>query len=176
VREENHKIGFYTASVLHWKNLFHPDKYKELILESLKFMVKDKRASIYAFVIMPNHIHLVWKIATPWKLEDVQRDFMKYTSQMIKFDLKKHHPKVLEQFYVGARDREYQFWHRNPMNKLIDSREIVEQKIDYIHHNPVQGKWMLAESPLGYKYSSVDFYEKEANVFPFLSHYMECFE
>lgn len=78
---------------------------------------------------------------------------MKYTGQMIKFDLNRKHPNVLELFYVGAKDRRYQFWEKNSLIKYLDSREIVEQKLDYIHNNPVQGRWMLSEDPLSYKYS-----------------------
>jgi hypothetical protein len=60
--------------------------------------------------------------------------------------------------YGGARDRKYQFWERNPKTKLLDSREVVEQKLDYIHNNPVQGKWMLTSDPCEYKFSSAKFY------------------
>ncbi|WP_237143994.1 hypothetical protein [Pontibacter pamirensis] len=44
---------------------------------------------------MPNHIHLLWKMEEPHKREDVQRDFLKYTSQQMKFVLKKYHHAVL---------------------------------------------------------------------------------
>jgi putative transposase len=57
---------------------------------------------------MPNHIHLIWKVNNNLKREDVQRDFMKYTAQQIKFDLHKFHPLVLEHFKVEAKDRQYQ--------------------------------------------------------------------
>jgi hypothetical protein len=68
---------------------------------------------------MPNHLHLLWKIEIQWMLEEVQRDFMKFTGQMIKFDLNKHHPEVLRLFYVGAKDRKYQFWERNSLTKYL---------------------------------------------------------
>ncbi len=61
--EEHCKIGFYTATILEWKNLLKPDKYKDVITNSLRFIVEAKRAKIYGFVIMPNHLHLLWKIA-----------------------------------------------------------------------------------------------------------------
>ncbi len=53
---------------------------------------------------------------------------------------------------------------------------MIEQKLEYIHNNPVQGKWMLANDPLGYKYSSARFYENGDKEFGFLFHYMEYFE
>lgn len=107
--DEHIYIGFHTATILEWKHLLKPDKYKDIILSSMKFLTEKRRAEIYGFVIMPNHIHLLWKIIFPNTLEQVQRDFMKFTSQTIKFDLVKNHPAVLEKFYVGAKDRKYQF-------------------------------------------------------------------
>ena len=80
---------FFTATILKWKPLLKHDKYKQIILESLKFLYQNKGAVIYGFVIMPNHLHLLWHIAEGHKREDVQRDFLKYTAQMIKADLQK---------------------------------------------------------------------------------------
>jgi putative transposase len=174
--EENIKIGFYTATIVNWKPLLRPDSHKEIVLRSLEFMVEKERAKIYGFVIMPNHIHLLWRILFPWKLKHVQRDFMKFTGQLIKFNLKNYCPDVLEKYFVGLKDREYQFWQRNSLNKLLDSREIVEQKLDYTHNNPVQDRWTLVKSPYDYKYSSIRFYEENDKGFGFLSHYMEVFE
>jgi len=114
IRDEHVKVGFFTASILHWKLLLKPKKYKNIIISSFDFLVREKRANIYGFVIMPNHIHLLWRINAPWTLDQVQRDFMKYTSQMIKFDLKENHPDVLKHFWVNLNDREYQFCKINP--------------------------------------------------------------
>ena len=56
---------------------------------------------------MSNHIHLIWQIQDGHERDAVQRNFLKFISQTIKRDLEKNHPKVLERFYVGAKDREY---------------------------------------------------------------------
>jgi hypothetical protein len=37
---------------------------------------------------------------------------------------------------------------------------MLEQKLEYIHHNPVKGKWSLASDFVNYPYSSVTFYER----------------
>jgi hypothetical protein len=70
---------------------------------------------------------------------------MKFAGQMIKFDLIKHHNEVLKLFYVGEKDRKYQFWERNSLTKYLLSRKMIEQKLDYIHNNPVQenGCWQM---------------------------------
>ncbi|GAB3815663.1 hypothetical protein GCM10028895_10070 [Pontibacter rugosus] len=72
---EQQYMAFFTATILEWKHLLKPDKYKDIILNSLRFLVENKRVKIHGFVLMPNHIHLLWKMEEPHKREDVQRDF-----------------------------------------------------------------------------------------------------
>jgi REP element-mobilizing transposase RayT len=114
--QREHYVQFFTATILEWKPLLKQDKYKQLILDSLRFLVEKGRVKVYGFTIMINHIHLIWHIQPGYKREDVQRDFLKYTAQQIKADLQKHHPKVLPYFLVNAKDRRHQIWERNPLS------------------------------------------------------------
>ena len=91
---------FFTATILEWKKLLPPDKYKDIIMDSLRFLVANKRIKLYGFVIMPHHLHLIWQIMDSIKQSDVQRDFLKDTAQQIKFDLQVNHPSVLKQLVV----------------------------------------------------------------------------
>ena len=34
---------------------------KKIIVSSLQFLVNDRRVKVYGFVIMPNHIHIIWQ-------------------------------------------------------------------------------------------------------------------
>ncbi len=95
---EQRHIAFFTATILEWKPLLKPDKYKDIILKSLEFMVQNQRVKVYGFVIMPNHLHLLWKMEELHRREDVQRDFLGLTAQKIKFDQVHYHPAVLEKF------------------------------------------------------------------------------
>ena len=81
--------GFFTATNLEWKKLLQPEKYKEIVISSMKFLVKDKRVKIFSFVIMDNHIHLIWQMLPDNDPEAVQRDFLKYTAQRKKRFTKK---------------------------------------------------------------------------------------
>jgi hypothetical protein len=94
-------------------------------------------------------------------------------AQKIKFNLIETNPIILSKFLVNKKDRLYQFWKRNPKAMELDSQFLVEQKLDYIHNNPVQGKWMLPNSALEYPWSSIRFYEIGEWEIPFLTHYME---
>jgi hypothetical protein len=57
-----HYPQFFTATILEWKHLLKPDKYKDIITESLSFRVKEKQIFVYGFVIMPNHIHIICQV------------------------------------------------------------------------------------------------------------------
>jgi REP element-mobilizing transposase RayT len=54
----NHYPQFFTATILEWKNLLADDRMKDIIISSLQFLVNDGRVKVYAFVLMPNHIHV----------------------------------------------------------------------------------------------------------------------
>jgi len=134
----------------------------------MRFLVKNKRVIIYGFVIMDNHIHIIWQLQANRKREDVQRDFLKYVAQQIKKDMLVNEPDKLKEFIVSARDRKYQFWERNPLTVEIWSEKVFLEKLKYIHENPVRAgvcKW-----PDDYKYSSALFYKFGKGNWGFLTH------
>jgi REP element-mobilizing transposase RayT len=162
---------FFTATNLEWKKLLKPGKYKDIMIDSLRFLAEQKRILLYAFVIMDNHIHLIWQMQAGIKPDHVQRDFLKYTAQKIKKDLQANHPKVLEQFKVKAKDRQYQFWERNALSIELSSEKLFQQKLNYIHNNPVAAG--LCVLPEQYRYSSASFYELNKTEWVFLTHEKE---
>lgn len=159
---------FYTATILEWKHLLKPDKYKHKIIESLQYLTSHEIITLYAFVIMSNHIHLIWQ-ALPGKTPtQIQHSFMKYTAQQIKFDLVANHPLVLDKFRVNAKDRDYQVWERNPLGIELRTHEVFMQKLEYIHWNPVRAG--LCKYPEEYYFSSAKFYETGIDDFNMLTH------
>jgi REP element-mobilizing transposase RayT len=132
--------------------LLSEDKYKDVIISSLQFLVQNKRVAVYGFVIMPNHMHIIWQIAEGYKRENVQRGFLKYTAQKIKQDLLLTNKDMLEAFRVTAKDRMYQIWERNPLSIDIYSEKVLLQKLHYIHNNPLQERWQLSRMAKAYKY------------------------
>ena len=153
------------------EKLLRPDKYKDIIISSLRFLVNNKRVKVFAFVIMENHIHQIWQMMPDNKPEAVQRDFLKYTAQRIKRDLQKNHPNVLEHYKVAAKDREYQFWERNALSVELRSHPVFMQKLEYVHWNPVKAG--MCNLPEAYKYSSALLYEEGKESWDFLSHYRD---
>ena len=166
-------VYFFTATNFKWIKLLEEDEHKNIVIDSLQFLSDNKRVKVLGFVIMPNHIHLIWKILAPHKNEDVQRYFLKYTAQQIKFSLIKKNSVLLDDILVNAIDRRYQLWERNAFWFEIDNTVTLIQKLNYIHNNPLQKKWLLANYAENYYFSSAKFYIQEHLNFNFLVHYLE---
>ena len=162
---------FFTATILEWKHLLKEDEFKDIIIKSLQFLTNEKSVVIYAFVIMPNHIHLIWQIQDGFKRDKIQLRFLRFTAQQIKFRLLETNKSKLENYRVNAKDREYQFWERNALSIDLWSEGVFMQKLEYIHYNPLQEKWRLAEFPEDYRYSSARFYETGYDEFGILTSY-----
>ncbi len=162
-------IQFFTATILLWQKLLKQDKYKKIIVDSLSFLAKEKRVKIFGFVIMENHIHIIWQGTALYSLKHTQLSFMKYTAQQIKFDLEKNHPEILNYFLIEAKDRKYQFWERNALSIDIMSSDVFIQKLNYLHQNPVRANLCVNETD--YFYSSAKHYANLKHDFDFLEPY-----
>jgi len=134
-------------------------------------LVEDKRIKLYAFVIMADHIHLIWQMQPLIHPQHVQRDFLKYTAQRIKHDLYKNHPELLSHFISEADDRVYQFWKRRALSIELRTDKVYRQKLNYIHWNPVKAG--ICKLPEKYKYSSALLYETGVDNWGFLSHHRD---
>jgi REP element-mobilizing transposase RayT len=133
-------------------------------------MVEKERVRVFAFSIMNKNIHLIWQMLGDHKPDAVERDFLKYTAQQIKFHLLNNNsPELLEKCKVKAQDRKYQIWKRNALSIDIYSEEVMLQKLNYSHLNPLKAG--LPTLPEQYKYSSASFYFLKDDRFWFLSHY-----
>ncbi|MGN6532883.1 MAG: transposase [Ginsengibacter sp.] len=145
-------IEFLTATIFGWNHLLKGDEYKKIIVDSFAWLVKEKRCTINAFVIMPNHIHLIWKISDGIERKNVQGALFSFTAHEFKKLLKKNNTGLLDEHFVNKLDRQYQFWQREPMVKECWTKKFFQQKFNYTHFNPCQSHWNLAEKPEDYKY------------------------
>lgn len=165
-------VEFFTATCLNWQPLLQANTRKDIVMDSLRFLVADQRIWLYAFVIMPNHIHLMWCRQDAWIEKNIQQMFLKFTAQQLKFSLIDNgQVNELENYKSTQRDRAYQFWERRPYTATMFNRKVAEQKLDYIHENPVKAG--LCELPEHYYYSSARFYELNVDEWRFITHYAE---
>jgi REP element-mobilizing transposase RayT len=164
------KLYFYTASILNYKKLLMGDDYKEIIIGSLRHLVQKKKIKVYAFVIMPNHIHVIWELLESNGKEMPHASFMKYTAHQFQKKLRIENPDYLEEFRVNNITRDYQFWQRNALPIILFTKNVMMQKLNYIHNNPLQKHWNLAETSEDYYYSSAAYYKNGQQNFDFISH------
>ncbi|ANI90630.1 transposase [Arachidicoccus ginsenosidimutans] len=161
-------IFFWTATVNNWYRLLENDLYKEIIIGSLNYLSEKGIADIFAFIIMPNHVHFIWRAKRKNGKETMQGSFLKYTAHEFKKLLFKNNSAQLHLYKVSAINKHYEFWQRDPLAIHLFTREVAYQKLDYLHNNPLAERWQLVTHPCHYKYSTARFYEEGKKDFSFI--------
>ena len=160
------KIYFLTFTVVDWVDIFTRPVYKHIIVESLEYCQIKKGMIIYAWCLMSNHIHLIAGAKEDNHLSNIIRDFKKFTSKKIIrtiLDTPESRKKwMLNRFeFAGKYDskiKNHKFWQDGNEAKEIETPEFLDQKLDYIHQNPVTAE--IVENPEDYLYSSARNYAK----------------
>ena len=168
------KIYFWTATINSWQNLLSDDLKKDIIVGSLKKLSDDKLITVYAFVIMPNHIHLIFRQNGLNGRETPKGSFLKFTAHSFLKLLKAEGKSKL--YEVDAANKKHEIWQRDSMGIEIFTRRFAKQKLDYIHVNPVKGKWLLAKDDISYHYLSAKYYETGIDDFGFLNNIYSVFD
>jgi REP element-mobilizing transposase RayT len=103
--KEQSALYHITLQVVYWVDVFTRSRYKDIIIENLTYCQQNKGLSIYAYVIMSNHIHLLVQSQTN-NLSDTLRDFKSYTSkkliESIANDTESRREWMLEQFFKAG--------------------------------------------------------------------------
>ena len=154
-------VYFVSFAVIQWLDVFTKNENRNIIIESLRFCQMKKGMEIFAWCIMTNHMHLIFRSAGDQKPELLLGDFKRFTSKAIVNAIMENNAEsrkefLLEQFQIaGSKSsnvKKYQFWRHD--NKPIElwSNKVIDEKINYIHQNPVEeGLVFRAED---YLYSS----------------------
>jgi REP element-mobilizing transposase RayT len=172
---ELNEVYFWTITVNQWQHLLKADESKMIIINSLQWLVQKELDKIYGYVIMPNHIHLMWEQLAMNGKEFPKNSFEKFTAKTLVANMKAHNDVELKNYAVKASDREHNIWLRDPLAIKIFNKEMAAQKLDYIHLNPMQPHWLLCTNPADYRFSSAIFYEQNVNEFGLLTHFGEVF-
>jgi REP element-mobilizing transposase RayT len=167
------EIYFWTATINDWKHLLRKDEYKDVIIDSLQYLTDQGKIDVFAFIIMPNHLHLIWRVNEPNGKESPQGSFLKYTAHMFKKMLKQEGIGNLSPYKVEAENKKFEFWQRDSLAIPLFTREVALQKLKYLHNNPLKEHWNLVKDPCDYKYSSARYYELNEKSFSFLKDLLE---
>jgi REP element-mobilizing transposase RayT len=156
-------LYFITATVLGWRKLFAQPAYANTVLSSLDWHRKQGRWALYAFVLMPDHLHAIIKPADQRTISDVLQSFGSFTAHSILAQLRSDGRDRLLAFFAQREDRDdrkkHQIW-RPIQAKNIHSRAFLHEKLEYIHNNPIAKQWRLTDERAGYPYSSACFYDE----------------
>lgn len=165
----NHQQAhFITFAVVDWMDVFTRPAYKQLIVESLKYCQNEKGLQIHGWCLMTNHIHLVVSAKEAFNLSDILRDFKKYTAKEILSDLQSNNKESRRSWMLwmfkkagaaNSNNKVYQYWRQDNRPMEITSNEFFQQKMEYIHYNPV--KEGFCYQAVDYPYSSALWYEKK---------------
>lgn len=155
-------LYFISTTAVDHVHLFRRDVIKRIIVDSLDYMRAHSWIRIYVFVVMPNHVHIVVRFLGQRTLADVMRDFKKHTSKQI---IRQYHAEnnqkvlaFLEQAAAQIPKQRYKVWEDRYDARNVFSPDFLRQKVEYIHNNPCQPHWRLAERPEDYPWSSARFY------------------
>lgn len=154
---------FITFTILGWKKIFTNDNYANLIYKWFDYMEDNYRNKIHGYVIMPNHIHVLIRVTdrSP-KLSILIMNAKRFLAyEIVKLLEKDKKYDLLEFFKIRARIKDgakHKLFEDRYDSLIIQSQKLFLEKLNYIHKNPCQEKWRLADEPEDYRYSSASNY------------------
>jgi putative transposase len=151
---EPNRPHFMTCTIVGWLPIFTRPETVNIVLESWRFLHDRERMSIMAYVILENHLHL---IAVGNDLSKEMGDFKSYTARRIIDLLVDSKAETIQRQLRREKtahktDRDYQLWQEGSKPKEIQNDEMMRQKLEYIHCNPVKRGYV--DVPEHWRYSS----------------------
>ena len=137
LKENTSLPHFITLTTVHWYYLFDRLNRWQILADALQFQIKKHNLTIYAYVFMLNHLHMI--LSAP-DLIGVIRDFKKFTTYQIKLSLCANEPRVLN-LLKDEKDK-FQLWQPDNMPIVIESKNVLLEKLNYIHNNPVKKQYV----------------------------------
>ncbi len=165
-------LFFVTFTIIGWVDLFTRQTYRDCVIDALQYCIRHKGLQVHAYVIMSSHIHAIISAEAGHELSSIIRDFKKYTSKsfirLIKEIPESRREWLLNKFRYEAqktrRGKDYIVWREGYHAKQIETNEFLDQKLTYIHQNPVEAD--IVSRPEDYIYSSARNYSEEESVLP----------
>lgn len=153
-------LYFVSFAVVNWIDLFVREAYCTILLDSLAYCREHKGMEVYSWVIMPSHVHLIFR-ANEGKPEIVLGRFKEFTSKQLVRAIKKNAKESRREWLLwmferaaqkSSKVRDKQLWQHNNQPIELWSAKLIQQKADYIHRNPVKAGFV--SEPEYWRYSS----------------------
>ena len=135
-------VYFVTFTISDWLPIFVNPEPVRIVFESLEYCIKEKDLRIHAYVIMPNHAHLVVFDANfdNDHLEKTLTDFRKFTGHKLAVYIDGNMTDSIAAVIRSKQlvDRKRQVWQPGWHAEALASEAFLLQKVNYIHENPVR--------------------------------------
>lgn len=145
---------YYLTSVAHNRlPIFRTDIIRQIVCDSLNEARNSGQIKIFAYVIMPDHVHLITD--SNREIADVLKFINGISAKRVLDHLKeKNYQSSLEKLRqeVKRKGHKYSVWQHHPNAFRITGEQTLMEKVNYIHQNPVRAG--LVERPEDYKFSS----------------------
>ncbi len=158
---DHQALHFVTFATVQWVDALSRPDYKDIVMESLRYCINKKGLRLFAYVIMNNHVHLICSANEGYDLSGILRDLKKYTSKRIIKSIESNPRESRKNWMLwifreagksNSNNKTYQFWQQDNHPIELSTNDMIDQRLDYIHRNPiVEGIVTEVEH---YKYSS----------------------
>ena len=158
-------VYFVTFTVIQWLDVFIRNEYRDVFLDSIRYCQKHKGLEVYAYCVMSSHVHMILARHGKQNLEHVIRDIKKFTSLKIIEAISNNPQESRRELLMWLFERagtynphntHYQFWEQHSHPIELNTEEKLNQRLDYIHNNPVVAG--IVRYPEDYLYSSAGNY------------------
>lgn len=132
-----------------------------IIIDSIKYCQLNKGLQVYAYCIMPNHVHMIVQAAGDVSVSGILRDLKTHTAKAIaKKPEEEGNEEILAKFLAAGkplkRIKKYKAWQDGNHAELLYGNRLIFEKMNYIHNNPVEHG--LCVVPWEYKFRSATNY------------------
>ncbi|MEN9522896.1 MAG: hypothetical protein RL065_1273 [Bacteroidota bacterium] len=155
-------LFFCSFAIVGWMDLFVRVQYQDVLINSIEFCQKQKGLNLYCYVIMPSHVHIIAS-AKEGTLGKILQSFKSFTANEFLKSIQENQQESRKEWLLAkmkwygenSKPRQLnQVWQHSNHPFHLYSPEMINQKVDYIHNNPVEAG--LVCEPHHYRLSSAN--------------------
>jgi REP-associated tyrosine transposase len=143
---------FLTFSTYQRRRFLDSSEIRDIVIEVLQKCLLTHGASCAGFVIMPDHTHALISGKEDFKISPFVQVWKKTSS----YRIKRFFERELER-YEKLCPNGCPIWQASFYDYNIDSDEKLNEKVEYMHNNPVEAR--LVDYAVEWNWSSCRFYE-----------------
>jgi len=171
---QSHTIYFFTSRITEKIHILRTDDFKQIVADSLNKYLDKYAVSLYGYVIMDNHVHLLISAPTAegvkrcvqQTLRDSSCKIIRKLESFLDTQFASKAQSILQIFAKHSNGKaHYAVWKEQARGIPICTATVFHTKLDYIHNNPVRAQ--LVSEPSAYRFSSyLSIYQGEQGRLP----------